>query len=537
MRGVSILITYEYKVVDIKRLLETINNMSKAKTFDDVAKVIYDFIENLIPYNMIVIYAINKEQMELEVVSCKGSDVKNLKKRVPLKIGQGAVGWVAKEKKALVIDDALNLNEIHVRQFYDEDPIIRSFLAVPLVVGDDLIGILSVSCSEPNRYKRSDAEIITAIASQVAALLKFNNEINKVNKFSDEILENINSGVIVIDQSLNIKVFNKAAEDILGYSRKEVLGKNAFEILFKEDNNQKYIIETIQKGKVFFERPGYIIRKDGRRISTRFSTSYIKDEEKNTIECICIFRDNTEVESLQQKIMQADKLAALGRLTSGITHEIRNPLLPIRTASSFLLNKLKNKGADEETIKLLTIINEESERLNKFLVQLSSLNKCEFILNSRTSLRDSIEDTIFLIKHDLVKNNITLLKDYPNKPLYVPYSKDKLKQVFLNLFLNSIDAIVSNREVQDRIISIKVEIDHTKAIIYFKDTGCGIDEKSLKNIFDPFYTTKEDGTGLGLHIVYSIITSAGGHISVESSPNKGTTFIITMPLMKTGGDS
>ena len=192
MRGVSILITYEYKVVDIKRLLETINNMSKAKTFDDVAKVIYDFIENLIPYNMIVIYAINKEQMELEVVSCKGSDVKNLKKRVPLKIGQGAVGWVAKEKKALVIDDALNLNEIHVRQFYDEDPIIRSFLAVPLVVGDDLIGILSVSCSEPNRYKRSDAEIITAIASQVAALLKFNNEINKVNKFSDEILENIN---------------------------------------------------------------------------------------------------------------------------------------------------------------------------------------------------------------------------------------------------------------------------------------------------------------------------------------------------------
>ena len=189
-----------YKIYELNHLLEVSGNISKARDFEGISDIIFEFIRSLIDYDMAVIYNIDWEKKELKVVACRGSDINKLKKRIHLKVGQGAAGWAAMEKKILLINDVFKTKQFQVRQFYDEDPLIQSFLAIPLIVGDKLIGILSVSCSKPNQFKSQHIEMITIIASQCAALLQLSNEINKTKRFSNYILDNINSGVIVVDE-------------------------------------------------------------------------------------------------------------------------------------------------------------------------------------------------------------------------------------------------------------------------------------------------------------------------------------------------
>ena len=141
---------------DLKLLSETIDLMNKAKDFQVISQIIFDFIQNFVNFNMVVIYRLNEKEKILEMVSCIGSDMEKMKKRMPFKVGESAVGLVAQDKKALLINDVLKSKEITVRQYHDEDPIIRSFLAVPLVVGDKIIGILSVSSSNPHEYDEYD---------------------------------------------------------------------------------------------------------------------------------------------------------------------------------------------------------------------------------------------------------------------------------------------------------------------------------------------------------------------------------------------
>lgn len=522
-----------YKIIELTNLLEATKNMSQAKDIKSIADALFDFIINLKQYDMAVIYRINEEYDYLDVVSCRGSDINNLKKRVQFKIGEGAVGWVAKEKKALLIENVLKSKKIRVRQFYDEDPIIRSFLAVPLVTNNKVKGIISISSSKEYQFNEQDAELITILASQCAALLELNNEITQAKRFSNSILENMNSGVMVINNKKTIISFNKAAEKITGYKLQEVIFKSFEKLHFKEKEENKYIIESFENEKEFFEQKSTIINKQGNYINIRLSTSLLRNSKGKIIACICIFRDNTEIEKLQQKIITSEKMAAVGRLTSGIIHEIRNPLLPIRTASEFLLNKIEKETNNDDIIKLIQIINDESERLNRFLDQLVDIFLNKQInsnkINHNEPIIKNIDEILVLIKHSLKKYSIKLNLEFLEEDFYVPLSKDELRQIFLNLFINSIDSLKKINK-KDRIISINVFKEKNIVNINIEDNGIGIDNNKLNLIFDYFYTTKEKGTGLGLSIVHNIINKYNGEILVESEKNNGTVITINIPV-------
>lgn len=519
-----------HTVIDLSYLSKATQDIAVAKDFQSACDVIFNYIEGLVSFNMIILYGLDSKCGELKVVSCRGSNVINLKERVPFKIGRGAVGWVAHHKKALLLDDALNSSKFQVRQFFEEDPIIRSFIAVPLIVGNDVVGILSMSSSKPKKYKKQDVELISIIASQAAAILQLNNEVRKASNFSNYILENINSGVIAIDSNFTIIVFNKCAEAISGYLAEELIGKDILSIPLKEDKKDWYIVESLQKEETFFESPGYILRKDNKHVSIRLSTSLLRNEEGVKSGCICIFRDNTEIEKLQQQIIRAEKLATIGRMTTGIAHEIRNPLLPIRTASQLLLKKALKGGHDEQTVKLLKIISEESERLNRFLDEFTGSTK-NLEQAGKTKLKDAIEEIIILITPDLEKNGIKLINKLCYDEIQLVINKDRLKQVLLNLLINSIDAI-NTKNNGKRLIVIDSITANDKLLIEISDTGCGIKEKELNEIFDPFYTTKEMGTGLGLPTVNNLLKGVGAEIFVESQFGEGTKFIIQIPIIK-----
>ncbi|MDP3386762.1 MAG: ATP-binding protein [Eubacteriales bacterium] len=521
----------KHKVIDLNFLSKTSMDMSNAEDFQGVSDIIFTYIESLVTFSMIVIYEVDKKNNELQVIASKGSKSKNFRDRVPFKIGEGAVGWVAENKKALLISDALSSNRFQVRQFFNEDPIIRSFLAVPLIVGNDLVGIMSMSSDQPNLYRQQDVELISIIATQAAAILQLNIEVKEARNFSNHILENINSGVIAIDNEYRIIVFNKAAEIITGYTSKEVLGRNVLSLPLKDNKQDWYIVESYDKGVFFFENLGYLIHKSGSKVNIRLSTSVLTNDDNSKKGCICIFRDNTEIEKLQQKILQTEKMAVVGRITAGIAHEIRNPLLPIRTASQLMIKKLDQPESKEQIRDLLMIISEESERLNKFLDEFIDIGKANRKIEGKSDILKTLIETLSLIRPDCEKKNITLNSQLSKHHTHVALPKDQLKQIFLNLLINAIDAIESSQK-SDRIINLNYVRNSKNVIIEIIDTGIGIHDTDVSSIFDPFFTTKDRGTGFGLASVQNILSKAGGDITVTSSYGTGSKFIVTLPILK-----
>jgi PAS domain S-box-containing protein len=509
-------------VVHLTSLFEAIDNISKSRTLEDMSSELFDFIEKVIEFNMAIIYVIDYEKEQLEVLSARGSDISHLKKRIKFRIGEGVVGWVAKEKKAVMLENAMHNQEIRVRQHSHEDPVIRSYMAVPLIVSDHVIGILSISNSRPGMFRQRDVQMISIIGSQIAAILEANRALNETRQFSNHILQNVNSGIIVIDKMRRIITFNKQAENITGYTSDGVIGRNIKDLEFKKSLEDWFVLDTLITEKPYNEVETYIITKNGSQKPISLSTSLLRDDKNEKIGATCVFRDISKIKMLQEKVRRVDRLAMMGQCTAGLAHEIRNPLLPIRTAASILLEK---EYLEEEEKSLISIIFKEAERLNNSLNDFVKLAKPCTGKPARTNILDAIYETNQLLKYKCQSKDISVKFYHNSADLNVYMSPHSLKEIFLNLFLNSIDATD-----EGGIIEINIDQTEGKALINFQDTGCGISEVNMLKIFDPFFTTKEEGTGLGLSIVHNIVNEAGGDINVCNCKDGGVRFQISLPL-------
>jgi PAS domain S-box-containing protein len=521
--------------IDLVEFINTTNRINKAKSFLDISEIIFDFIKKLFQYDLAVFYSVNNLSNQLEVVSCRGADFHKLKNRSKFSIGEGSVGWVAKSQKALLIEDVLDYedDDITVRLF-DEDPQIRSFLAVPLIIENKTIGVLSVSSSESSSYNEGDVEMINVLVAQAAVLFELNKKFSAVEMFSNLVLENIDSAVVAIDKYRKIIGYNKKAVEITGYARKDMINKDIvkLKIIYKKNSSDsKYDFLIKEK---FSEEPGLVINAKGEKISVVLGSTILFDSEGHYNGNIIIFRDNTFVELLQKQILQSEKRAVIGRMTSGILHEIRNPLLPIRSSAQMLLAKIEKDGFDENYSRLIRIIYEESERLNRFLETLEGFKdrgKQSFV----SPLIDTLNDILIICDQDLKKKNISIkLYNAVGHEMYIPFSTDQLKQILLNIIINAIDAIMEKEGYNPRMITISIEELSGFLKIKVSDTGIGIKEDEKNIIFDPFYTTKTRGTGLGLSIVSQMISDHNGVIDISNNENGGATVELMLPVIQRG---
>jgi signal transduction histidine kinase len=223
-----------------------------------------------------------------------------------------------------------------------------------------------------------------------------------------------------------------------------------------------------------------------------------------------------------RRMLRADKLATIGELAAGAAHEIRNPLTAIKSS----LQYLETKSQDEKARKLLNTALEETGRIEEILAGLLSFSRPSDIKKERHDLLENLEETLELIAFQARKQQIRIVKEFPASPLYLNADKSQLKQLFLNLFFNSLQAMNGGGE-------LKLEVtlpDSQNVLVAVCDTGEGVPEENLDRIFDPFFTTKKGGTGLGLSICYGIVKSHSGEIEVRSKPGQGTTMLIRIPL-------
>jgi len=223
-----------------------------------------------------------------------------------------------------------------------------------------------------------------------------------------------------------------------------------------------------------------------------------------------------------RRMLRADKLATIGELAAGAAHEIRNPLTAIKSSLQYLEAKSRDKPAS----KLLATALEETGRIENILSGLLSFSRPTELKKERHDLLETLEEGLDLISFQALKKQVRIIRVFPQAPLELCGDRAQLKQLFLNLFINALQAMKEGGE-------LKVEVtpaDAQKALVAVSDTGEGIAERNLDRIFEPFFTTKKGGTGLGLSICYGIVKSHRGDIEFKSRINLGTTALVKLPL-------
>jgi len=232
---------------------------------------------------------------------------------------------------------------------------------------------------------------------------------------------------------------------------------------------------------------------------------------------------NTQLQQMQNQLVQAEKLSAVGQLTAGIVHDVKNPLSVIKGLSEMMLGD----NFDSETQQSLKMIFESAEKANNIVTDLLKFARQSATEANYLDMRDSVEAVLRLTAFIARKANVVVIKDLPDEPVMLWYDAQQIEQVFFNMINNGIQAMPESGTLRVSLAKVKETV-----AIAFQDTGVGIPPENLRRIFDPFFTTKPpgQGTGLGLSVGYGVVSSHNGQIQVESTIGKGTTFTILLPV-------
>jgi two-component system, NtrC family, sensor histidine kinase AtoS len=367
-------------------------------------------------------------------------------------------------------------------------------------------------------------------------LFKRYEELEKVFNFQKSIIQKMGSGLFTIDLEGKITFANSASLKTLGYTYDEVKDKDIRD-LFVDTKEAEEIISKILSAHVMFESyETYWLSKKGQPVPIGFSTSYIGGEEnKHNAGILFLFRNITQVNNLRKQIERMDRLATLGELSAGIAHEIRNPLAGIKTSAQVLEESF---SPGDFRSQLVSRIVKEIDRSNELLKKFFNFAKPSKPKQEFQHIEMIIDGVYLLLASRLRKKNILFKTDFEDSIPEVYIDGSQIEQVILNVFINAVEAINSDGEIKVKIrIAKNVKIKEDSAIsdviyIEISDNGVGIPDDKLEKIFNPFFTTKSDGVGLGLSISSRLLEENGGKIELDSQEGRGTTFKIYLPIIE-----
>ncbi|KAA3616551.1 MAG: PAS domain S-box protein [Calditrichaeota bacterium] len=377
------------------------------------------------------------------------------------------------------------------------------------------------------------------ISRDVSQQKKLEQQIVDLKNFNESIIQSMGAGLITIDLDNKITSFNISAEEILGYKSDQVIGNHIEEILAKDDVERLLPDDTINETNSLHQELQLNNRSE-ESLHIGFSITPRLDNRNQRVGTIISFRDISLIKQMQSEVARMDRLASLGVLASGIAHEIRNPLAGIKTVAQTLEEEIDPDDSKQEYLaRIIRQVNRMDDLLRAFFTYARPRQP----VRKLSKLQEIVNEVTPLIDQKLNSNKIELLQSYaPDLPLiFVDFGQ--IHQVLLNLFLNAIDAMPNGGELAIQAEPMFSSIKRTdrrgqrfhvpeKQRLFVKitisDTGEGIKGPNLNKIFNPFFTTKPNGSGLGLSIVYRIIEEHKGDISVQSDAEKGTVFTLLL---------
>ena len=360
-------------------------------------------------------------------------------------------------------------------------------------------------------------------------------ELREAYDFMNKIVQSSPNAITATDMKGNILIWNQAAEETLGYRASDVIGKMNIRKIYPEGVARKVMqmLRSDEFGGVgrLSSYPMVYVRRDGEVVEGNLSAAIIYDAHGKQIASVGSFvdlRDRLQMEralrDTQEQLLQSEKLAAMGRLTSQIAHELNNPLYGIMNTLELLKTEIP---ADNKRRKILEMALSETVRLSDLLRKMLSFSKPDQEERHPVDINPVIDEILLLHEKQLKENDINIAATYAKELGLVKASKNQLRQVFLNMVANARDAMPNGGT-----LSVTTSGDNDNVLVEITDTGTGIREEHLDKIFDSFFTTKGEvkGVGLGLSVCYGFIEDHGGDIEVKSQVGEGTTFTISLPV-------
>jgi len=363
---------------------------------------------------------------------------------------------------------------------------------------------------------------------------KMEKRLQEAHDFLNKFILNSPNAIMATDMKGSIIIWNPGAEETLGYRAEEVIGKMNITGIYPPGMARK-VMKMLRspeyggRGKLR-SYPIVFVRRDGEIVEGNLSAAIIHDEKGNELASFGIFVDLRERLKMEEKLrqtreqlLQSEKLAAMGRLTSQIAHELNNPIYGIMNTLELLKTEIP---PESKRRRILEMALSETVRLSELLRKMLSFSKPDEEERQPTDINVILDEILLLHEKQLRENNIRIRTFFAEALPTAFASKNQLRQVFLNMISNARDAMPEGGT-----LTVSTRPDDGRIHIEISDTGTGIEKEHLDKIFDAFFTTKASvkGVGLGLSVCYGFIKEHGGDIEVRSDKGSGTTFVITLP--------
>jgi len=511
--------------------------LTEPSSVDRVLKIIMETVKKDLHFNRCSVYLVNKNNKKLECKYITGFSPQKEK-------------FVMQRPFDITKHDCIETKVILSGKFilvkeFCSDPVVTELdrrvtnrmgrgctLYVPLKIKGDIIGILGVDKkhNEPE-INENEVESISIFANYASIIIEKSRLVEDLlneKKFSENVLKSSNDGILTVDVIGRITSLNPAAEGMFDIRRLDAINKFMGDI-FESSEWKKIISKTLQQHINIKGWEYTLTKKNNQDIMLNISISQIMNEEGDLIGFMFLIRDITNERRRDEYLQRMTRLISLGELAAGVAHEIRNPLTGIGVVLDMLRGKKRLSKVDCD---LINQANSEIERLENLIADLLVFANPRQLNYDPVEINDILKSISSLISEQCNKQKVELTGKYCDKLPLVYVDRERIRQGFLNVVINAIQAMPEGGRLTVETNVHRPENTPVKGqciMITISDTGIGISNANKDRIFDPFFTTQSDGTGLGLSITHSIIKEHNGSIWVDSDQGKGTKFTILLP--------
>lgn len=458
----------------------------------------------------------------------------------PVSTSKTVLGKIFSQQNAQFFNEISEEVEFNTAQDVLPQFVADSLMVAPLVVRGTSVGVITAYNKTEDVFSEFDLDLFASLASAISVAIENVWLFQRIRLRQQELLENRNTLQALIDGIPNpiytinddwqLVVINTTKANELEAMPNDLVNQVCYQAFFQRDAPCEHCLvartlqeKSAQKWTINWVADDHLPRE------WNINAYPIPSRQASSARAVIVWQDRTEERRLENSLLQAGKLAAIGQLAAGVAHEINNPMTAINANAEMLKMFMSPEDENYEAVELIALAGERAANVVRGLLDFARQEQYAFVAGN---VNLSIQQSLALVQYQLRQANIEVNVDLTENLPDIVASWEHLKTVWLNLLVNARDAL-QDMPTPKLEISSRLGDDEQVVLVLIRDTGKGMTSAELAHIFEPFYTTKDPGkgTGLGLATSHQIIEQHGGDVDVVSKPNEGTTFIVRLPIV------